>query len=112
AMQLASTGEQRVVSLGAFESPAPALDDSFSSVGGGAVDVGERSGPADAAEFFYRLMVGDRTWERLRERDRAARRAEGPALLAELVDLRDPARAVDLDAVALPVLVGVGGQSR
>lgn len=110
-LALAADGESPVVGLGAFESPAPWLDDSRSSVGGGSVEVAEREGPAAGAEFFYRLMVGDHTWDRLRERDRTARRAEGPALIAELVDLRDPATSVDLGRVTSPVVVGAGGRS-
>ncbi len=111
ALALAGTGDHRLAAVGAFESPAPWLDDSRASVGGGAVDVADREGDAAGAEFFYRLMVGDHTWSRLRERDRLARRDEGPALLAELRDLRDPATSVELAAVTQPVTVGAGGRS-
>ncbi len=111
ALALAARGDDRLVAVGAFESPAPWLDDSRSSVGGGAVDVADREGPAAGAEFFYRLMVGEHTWSRLRERERAARRDEGPALLDELRDLRDPGTSVVLERVTLPVTVGVGGRS-
>lgn len=111
ALALAARGDERLRGVGAFESPAPWLDDSRSSVGGGAVEVADRDGAAAGAEFFYRLMVGDHTWSRLRERDRVARRDEGPALLDELRDLRDPDTRVDLGAVAVPVVVGAGGRS-
>lgn len=111
ALALAARGDERLRGVGAFESPAPWLDDSRSSVGGGAVEVADRDGAAAGAEFFYRLMVGDHTWSRLRERDRVARREEGPALLDELRDLRDPDTRVDLGAVAVPVVVGAGGRS-
>ena len=110
-LALAASGDERLVGVGAFESPAPWLDDSRSSVGGGAVDVADREGVAAGAEFFYRLMVGEHTWSRLRDRDREARRSEGPALLDELRDLRDPATSVALDRVTLPVTVGAGGRS-
>ena len=108
---LAVTGSPRVAALAAFESPFPVLDDSFDQVGGGAVQIGASQGAADGAEHFYRLMVGDHTWSRLRERDRAARRAEGPALMAELADLRIRERAVDPADLDLPLLVGMGGLS-
>ena len=111
ALALAARGDDRMTGVGAFESPAPWLDDSRASVGGGAVDVADREGAAAGAEFFYRLMVGDHTWSRLRDRDRLARRDEGPALLEELRDLRDPDTSVDLGAVSLPVTVGAGGRS-
>lgn len=104
-------GGVTIRSLAVYESPFPALDGSFDSVGGGAVEIGRTEGPEAAAEHFYRSMVGERTWSRVRERDRAARRAEGPALLAELEDLRRPGSAVDPAAISVPVLVGLGGLS-
>jgi pimeloyl-ACP methyl ester carboxylesterase len=94
-----------------FESPFPLLDGSFDSVGGGAVQIGLERGPDAAAEHFYRLMVGDDVWNRLRDADRTQRRAEGAALMAELVDLRDPSRAIDPAALRLAVVVGSGGTS-
>jgi pimeloyl-ACP methyl ester carboxylesterase len=111
AAQLAVAADRRVTAIAAFESPFPLLDDSFDHVGGGAVQVGDDQGPEAAAEHFYRLMVGDQIWARLRERDRLARRAEGPALLAELRDLRRRDRALDPLGVDVPVLVGSGGLS-
>lgn len=102
---------RQLPALAAFESPFPLLDDSFDDVGGGAVQVGRERGAAAGAEHFYRLMVGEQVWSRLRERDREARRGEGPALMAELGDLRDRSRAVDPTQLTLPVLVGLGGVS-
>ncbi len=107
----AGVADGRIVAMGAFESPMPSLDGSYDEVGGGAVEIGQHEGPAAAAEHFYRLMVGDEVWGRLRETDRAARLAEGPALLAELIDLRSPERAVDLAQVKVPTVVGLGGRS-
>jgi pimeloyl-ACP methyl ester carboxylesterase len=111
AAQLVAAADRRITALAAFESPFPLLDDSFDQVGGGAVQIGDEQGPEAAAEHFYRLMVGDQIWARLRERDRLARRAEGPALLAELRDLRRRDRALDPLVIDVPVLVGSGGQS-
>lgn len=111
AVALASGRPDLVRSLMAFESPFPLLDDSFDEVGGGAVAIGLRDGAAAGAEHFYRLMVGDQVWSRLRDRDRAARRAEGEALMSELIDLRDRSRAVDPRGIGVPVLVGSGGLS-
>jgi pimeloyl-ACP methyl ester carboxylesterase len=61
--------------------------------------------PADAAERFMRRLVGDERWERLPPSTRAARRAEGAAMVGELTDLRtrapfDPA-AVHVRVLAL-----------
>ncbi|MHB1137460.1 MAG: alpha/beta fold hydrolase [Microthrixaceae bacterium] len=112
ALELGTRDDGRVRGLGAFECPMPALDGSHDRVGAGSVEIGEREGAAAAAEHFYRLMVGERTWDRLRARDREARRAEGPALMAELTDLRRTTTGVALDAVKLPVVLGVGELSR
>jgi len=108
ALALAARRDPRVAAVAAFEPPAPELDGSRERIGGGAIEVGLREGPAAAAEHFYRGMVGDHTWGRLRDRDREARRAEGPALLAELVDLRDAPDRSDPGAIEVPVLLGVG----
>ena len=43
--------------------------------------------PEGAAERFMRRLIGDARWERLPPTTRAARRAEGPALVGELTDL-------------------------
>lgn len=111
AATLAVRGDERVRGIATYESPFPVLDGSFDQVGGGAVQIGRERGPQEGAEHFYRLMVGDSTWSRLRERDRAARRAEGPALMAELEDLRRRDRALDPERIPVPVLVGWGDLS-
>lgn len=111
ALRCAATAGPRVVSVGAFEPPVPELDGSRERIGGGAIEVGLRSGAEEAAEVFYRRMVGDATWDRLRDRDRAARRAEGPALLAELVDLRDGTARTEPADIDMPMVLGVGGLS-
>jgi pimeloyl-ACP methyl ester carboxylesterase len=66
--------------------------------------------PADRAESFMRRMVGDRVWERLPERTRAQRRAEGEALHAEIQSLAGPA-PFNPAHVRIPVTVGRGGRS-
>ncbi|MGD9702561.1 MAG: alpha/beta fold hydrolase [Acidimicrobiia bacterium] len=53
----------------------------------GANAVATQGRPEDAAEAFMRRIIGDELWERLPERTKAARRAEGPALVGELTDL-------------------------
>ena len=47
-----------------------------------------RDEPEQAAERFMRRLIGDDRWERLPPSSRAARRAEGPAMIGELTDLR------------------------
>jgi pimeloyl-ACP methyl ester carboxylesterase len=63
--------------------------------------------PGDHAEAFLRRMLGAQLWERLPERTRLERRAEGRALVEELVDLRAHA-PYDADAITVPVVCGYG----
>jgi pimeloyl-ACP methyl ester carboxylesterase len=67
--------------------------------------------PAAFAEAFFRRVVGDQAWDRLPERTRAARRAEGPTLIAELMALRVDEAPFDIDALRVPIVLGCGEQS-
>jgi pimeloyl-ACP methyl ester carboxylesterase len=113
----AAPGQVRAVL--AFEAPMPwapwwprpqqdRADGDGSDGPDGDVDRSGHPDPADEAERFMRRMVGDRVWGRLPARTRADRRAEGPALAADLaaVDLAGP--PVDLAALAVPVLAAAG----
>jgi pimeloyl-ACP methyl ester carboxylesterase len=98
-------------SIGAFEPPLPWLGFRRGDrAGDPAPDVERRwsalaEDPAEEAERFFRRMVGDATWERLPEAMREERRADGPALVADLLDLRGDAL---FDATALRVPVAFG----
>ncbi|NNN01711.1 MAG: alpha/beta hydrolase [Acidimicrobiaceae bacterium] len=48
------------------------------------------------AERFFRRMVSNSAWERLNEREREARRLDGPALISDLTSLHDGPRPFDL----------------
>lgn len=66
----------------------------------------------DAAEQFMRRMVGDDRWEALPQRTRDQRRAEGPALLAELGSIRDAAAPpYDPAHIVVPVIAAHGSES-
>jgi pimeloyl-ACP methyl ester carboxylesterase len=81
--------------------------------GGQAVRVVAEGGtPADAAERFMRSIVGDRVWDRLPPSTKAARRAEGHALLADMDDIRHLPPPYDPTAVAAPVVIGRGSESK
>lgn len=85
------------------------------TAGGRAVHCVDAEGgtPADAAERFMRTIVGDEVWERLSPSTRDARRAEGPALLADLRDIQrtgDP--PYDPSAVTVPVVIARGSESK
>jgi pimeloyl-ACP methyl ester carboxylesterase len=66
--------------------------------------------PEEAAERFMRRLIGDARWEHLPPATRAQRRAEGPALVGELADIRanPPWQA---DAITVPVLPLFGARS-
>ena len=63
--------------------------------------------PGDAAEAFLRRMLGAERWDALPEKTRHVRRAEGPAMVGELGDLRanQPWRPED---VTVPVICAYG----
>lgn len=63
--------------------------------------------PAEAAEAFTRVAVGDRIWDRLPARTRSDRRAEGEALWTDTASLVAGA-PFDPRSVTQPVLVAVG----
>lgn len=81
------------------------------TAGGRAMD--DAGSDEDAAERFMRRMVGDARWDALPARTRLQRRAEGPALVAELRSLRPPAPApYDPTRVAVPVIAACGSASK
>jgi pimeloyl-ACP methyl ester carboxylesterase len=100
-------------SVGAYEPPMPWLDlwptrpasDQEPAVG----DPTERH--ARGAERFFRRMVGDAAWDRLPEKDKAERRADGPALVAELDAIRAAEAPFDVTAMTIPTLYARGENS-
>jgi pimeloyl-ACP methyl ester carboxylesterase len=73
---------------------------------------GEEVAAADAAEWFLRRMVGDEVWDRLPAAMRAERRAEGPALIAEMRSVRPPAPVpYRAEAVTVPVVAAFGSET-
>jgi len=64
-----------------------------------------------AAERFFRRMMGDTAWERLSESAKDERRADGPALEAELAAIRVTEEPFDVTGLAVPATFGRGGQS-
>lgn len=64
----------------------------------------------DEAEAFMLRAVGDRIWQRLPSATRADRRAEGPALRADVASVRTTPGWLPGD-VTVPVTVGVGSET-
>jgi len=65
--------------------------------------------PAAEAERFFGRMVGQGAWERLTEGGRAQRRADGPALVADLRGVRGEGPPFDVTALEVPAVFGRGG---
>jgi pimeloyl-ACP methyl ester carboxylesterase len=92
--------------IAAYEPPMPWLG--FRRDGG-------RSWPAPAddpaaeAERFFGRMVGEGAWDRLPERGRAERRADGPALVADLRSMRGEGPPFDVTTLDAPSVFGMGG---
>ncbi len=81
------------------------------TAGVAAVAAGREGGPEEAAEQFLRRLLGDEVWERLPERTKVARRAEGHALVGEMVDVQTLAPWEPWE-VTVPVVGGHGTRSR
>lgn len=94
-----------VAGVAAYEPPMPWLDWWPRRARSGQED------PARFAEDFFRRLVGPGGWERLSEQAKAERRADGPALLAELTSLRSGPVPFDVGALGMPSLFGRGERS-
>jgi pimeloyl-ACP methyl ester carboxylesterase len=70
-----------------------------------------RDDPEQAAEQFMRRLIGDDRWDKLPPTSRAARRAEGPAMIGELTDLRSRAPWT-AERITIPVIALHGGGGR
>jgi pimeloyl-ACP methyl ester carboxylesterase len=106
ALAAAIAAPQAITAVGAYEPPLPWM--AWWPRRNRTIDTDD---PAGFAEAFFRRVVGDQAWERLPERTRAERRAEGPTLLAEISALRMDAAPFDLAALAVPLVVGRGERS-
>jgi pimeloyl-ACP methyl ester carboxylesterase len=97
--------------IGAFEPPMPWLG--FRRNQG--PDRPARPWPALAedpgveAERFFCRMVGEASWSRLTEAGRESRRADGPALVADLRSLRGEGPPFDVRGLRIPSVFGMGG---
>jgi len=107
----AAIAEPRALdSIGAFEPPMPWLGFRRTEPGDDRprqwTPIAED--PGDEAERFFGRMVSPTAWQRLSAAGKAARRADGPALVADLTSFRGAA-PFDVTALDVPVVFGMGG---
>lgn len=96
---------ETIRAVAAYEPPLPWLE--WWPRRGGRDLAGED--PASFAESFFRRVVSDGAWERLSEHLREERRADGPALMSEMADLRSGRAPFDIiSALAVPAVLGRG----
>jgi pimeloyl-ACP methyl ester carboxylesterase len=106
AAAMAGAGSQS----GSPGAPASALSGPVGTGGTGGT-AGTVESAAEAAERFFRRMVGDASWDRLSDAAKAERRADGPALEAELAAIRTREAPFDVTALAVPATFGRGERS-
>jgi len=107
----AALAEPRALpSIGAFEPPMPWLGfrRRQGADGAGSPWTPMDEDPGAEAERFFTRMVGPGAWNRLSEQGRAERRADGPALVADLLSVRGEA-PFDVMDLSVPVVFGMGG---
>ena len=109
ALLAAATRPDQVLAVAAYETPLPWMDWWPADTAGGQA-AAAAADPAGAAERFMRRVISDRLWERLPERTKAARRADGPGLISDMMTIRGES-PVDLAAVVVPVIAGRGTAS-
>jgi pimeloyl-ACP methyl ester carboxylesterase len=99
--------------VAAYEPPMPWLG--FGRDGGADAPGSDRwravaEDPGEEAERFFSRMVSPGAWARLTDEGRAARRADGPALVADLRDIRGEGPPFDVEALSVPTVFGMGGE--
>ena len=67
--------------------------------------------PGDFAQGFFDRVAGAGSWAKLTEKGKEARRADGPALVAELAAIRADHPLVDLELIRVPTFAGRGSRS-
>ncbi|MGQ0432929.1 MAG: alpha/beta fold hydrolase [Microthrixaceae bacterium] len=111
ALAFAQRHPDLTVAVVAYEAPT-SWEPWWPGTTAGSAATGHLGDAGEAAEQFMRRMVGDDRWEALPQRTRDQRRAEGPALLAELRSIRDAANPpYDPARITVPVIAAHGSAS-
>ncbi len=113
-LRAASERPDQIMAVGAFESPMmwrpwwPRT-----TPGGSAVKKVREGGDGEAAgETFMVLLIGEKRWLELPDRAKAARRAEGATLVAELTSIRSANPPYEPKLLEFPILAGYGTLSK
>jgi len=111
-------GPSPIRAVVAYEPPMPWLEHAMgipgrtaTSPAWAAVDPHDPRKAGAEAERFFRRMVGDAAWDRLPDDAKDDRRADGPALAAELNAIRVTEAPFDVAAMRVPVVYGMGGDA-
>jgi pimeloyl-ACP methyl ester carboxylesterase len=97
-------------SIGAYEPPMPWLGLRRGRAAGNDGWHALADDPAEEVERFFSRMVSPEAWARLSEEGRASRRADGPAVLADMRSLRNEGAPFDVTRLRVPSVFGVGGE--
>ena len=95
--------------VGAYEPPMPWLGFRRTESGAARPWPPVSDDPGEEAERFFSRMVSPAAWSRLSDEGRAARRADGPALIADLRSFRREAPPFDVTVLEVPAVFGMGG---
>ncbi|HTU38115.1 MAG TPA: alpha/beta hydrolase [Acidimicrobiales bacterium] len=95
--------------IGAFEPPMPWLGFRRDDTGAPRTWQPMADDPGEEAERFFGRMVGESAWARLTEQAKASRRADGPALMADMRSFRTEGPPFDVAALRVPAVFGMGG---
>jgi len=97
-------------SLLVYEPPLPWIA-AYLGASRGVTALADAATPEDAAEQFMRFMIGSDRWDRLPARTKAERRAEGPALAADVEALREGVELFEIEQLAVPMVVARGSEA-
>ena len=97
-----------VNAVGVYESPLPWIEGWPMATASASSTFTQETDPAEAAERFMRYLSGDMAWEMLPMKTQQQRRAEGPALMADMEMLRSGEAPFDVEGVTAPVAVAGG----
>lgn len=110
ALAAAARCPQQIAAVGVYE-PPQTWEPWWPGSTAGATAMGLADDPDRAVDQFMSAMVGAQRWAGLPERTRRARHAEGPAMLAELGDLRRN-RPWHPAQIVVPVVACHGSEAR